>query len=199
MSNKKDKRFLVGLTLLLLIPCIGLIGLGRSQPKNVRNLDLCNLKNGEIGIIKGIVLSVSRSNNRKMVSITEGTQGCQVVISQRAQQIGEMKPGNRIQVKAKVINKSMVEGLGKPSLAYDVVDAEGNIGELEEVILSVRKKESSFIQYRTRDGKNGIPYTKTLKFNESINSQIRIGREYKIKFSKDTKEIVSVEDLGQIK
>ncbi|BAY22157.1 hypothetical protein NIES2100_19200 [Calothrix sp. NIES-2100] len=196
----KNKGFLVGLNLLLLISCLGIMHLGASQPKKSGLLNLCELKAGERGILKGVVVSVEKSSpgsGKAIVTLTEGSQGCHIMVYQRYNQLNEMgTPGNRVKVPVKVINDYSVEGIGLPEFDYSVVDTSGNIEKPKMIKLTIgtipNVDNGDYLEFRNID-EGKIPYIERLKISKKLNSQLKLGNNT-IYYSETTKEVLAVEN-----
>ncbi|WP_427162609.1 hypothetical protein ACQFX9_14300 [Aliinostoc sp. HNIBRCY26] len=187
----KDKVTQLVLALILLSSCLFVVSLGGTLPKNYGDMSLCNLKANQRGRIKGIVTSVVKEGSKAQVYLTEGKEGCQVLVYYRYSQLGIIQRDARVTIPVKVINSDTAEALGEPTFNPDVVDQNGNLPEHKTVIVEINQEpRDTYLAFRTKD-ENGMPFTESLALGKF---QGRVGTgKYKVSYVGD--RIVEMEKI----
>jgi hypothetical protein len=167
------------------VPLLAIVnGVAANSKTQVKNdLNLCELKTGERGFVRGQVISVDKGDwGNKLVTIGEGIQGCRLTIKTNPNQNFLLQQvGNRVKVLIKVNTEYSASTIGDSTKEdIGVIGADGNIVPVESIeqqmgtgvleslkkfdkaILNVADENTSY-QF-TRDILNGIEAKKTYRW-----------------------------------
>lgn len=184
----KTKQLLI--TVALLIPLFMIMNKVAENSKNQvkANLNLCELKPGERGYVRGQVISVDKGDwGNKIVTIGEGVEGCRISIKTNPyKNILLQQMGNRVKVLIKVDNYYSASALGNTAKEdRSVIGADGSTVPIE----STEEKISSNLLERLKkyeESRLSITDESTsYVFTKDILNQIEPSKPYKWYYQTD--------------
>lgn len=140
MNSNNDKGELF-LAIGLLGISLGILGFGTTLPKKTtEGMTICNAKVGDTGYMQGLITEISKDAGKLSIQLTEGTQGCNGVFLAASSNNVNIKVGNRIKVKVKVVGEGMYNLISQAELDGTVVDTLGNTEQVVEMKLTFHSK-----------------------------------------------------------
>ncbi|MEH2044093.1 hypothetical protein [Nostoc sp.] len=194
MNSNNDKGELT-LAIGLLIISLGILGIGTTLPKKTtEGMTICNAKVGDTGYMQGLITDISKEAGKLSIQLTEGTAGCNGLLLAASSNSVNLKVGNRIKVKVKVVGDGMYNLINQAEIDPTVVDTLGNTEETIKLELTFSSKPELYgsdkyavITVNTNEGRL------KLKIDKEKLSQIRLNQPGSLTYYASTKVVSSVD------
>lgn len=199
MSTNNTPKGEIYIALGLLAISLGILGVGSTLPKNnTEGITLCNAKEGNRGYFNGVITSVTKEENKININLTEGSQGCKILLIANYNMIGKLTVGNRIKFLAVVETEGILK-LASNNIEKDptVMDTGSNTESPESIKVKISelpefKGSSEYTELSINLG-TGIPLD--LKIDEKKVKEIILNQPIQIYYYPSTKVINQIKRI----
>jgi hypothetical protein len=118
-----------------------ILGIGTTLPqKTTQGMTICNAKTGETGYMQGLITDISKNAGKLSIQLTEGSNGCNGLLFAASSNDVNLKVGNRVKIKVKVVGDGMYNLINQAELDGTVVDTSGNTEAVTTLKLTFHSK-----------------------------------------------------------